>query len=432
MAKTKISEYSSTANSNTDIASINIDEGCAPSGINNAIRALMAQLKDFQTGAAGDPVTVGDVLTVKGASINDTNGNEIFKLTATASAVNELTIANAATGGSPTISATGGDTNIGINLTPKGTGGVVFPAGAVGTPSITTSGDLNTGVYFPVADTVGVTTGGTERVRVDSSGNVGIGTSASTYNYQIKNIALYDASSAGISIVGGAKILTLTAQSTGGIFVGSRSNDNLIFATNDTERARIDTSGNLLVGYSGASNYRMWVAANAATYSAYFANANAAPYGLYIQHSAASPNSASNEFIACWDSTAARFVVRSNGGIANYSANNVNLSDSREKTNVNPAGDYLAKICSIPIRTYNYIDQNLEEDAGLTLGVFAQDVQSVAPELVTESNWGTEEEPKMRLSIYQTDMQYALMKCIQEQQAIIEQLRSDVEALKAA
>ena len=54
MAKTKISEFSSTPGNNTDIDSINIAEGCAPSGINNAIRELMAQLKDFQTGAAGD------------------------------------------------------------------------------------------------------------------------------------------------------------------------------------------------------------------------------------------------------------------------------------------------------------------------------------------------------------------------------------------
>ena len=61
MAKNKISEYSSTsagAGLNTDIASINIDEGCAPSGINNAIRALMAQVKDFQSGASGDTLPV--------------------------------------------------------------------------------------------------------------------------------------------------------------------------------------------------------------------------------------------------------------------------------------------------------------------------------------------------------------------------------------
>jgi len=58
MAKTKISEYSSTASSNTDIDSINIDEGCAPSGINNAIREVMAHLKDFQAGLSGDTLPV--------------------------------------------------------------------------------------------------------------------------------------------------------------------------------------------------------------------------------------------------------------------------------------------------------------------------------------------------------------------------------------
>ncbi len=54
MAKTKISEFSNNPANNTDIDSINIAEGCAPSGINDAIRELMAQLKDFQTGAVGD------------------------------------------------------------------------------------------------------------------------------------------------------------------------------------------------------------------------------------------------------------------------------------------------------------------------------------------------------------------------------------------
>jgi len=54
MAKTKISEFSSTPANNTDIDSINIAEGCAPSNINDAIRELMAQLKDFQIGSQGD------------------------------------------------------------------------------------------------------------------------------------------------------------------------------------------------------------------------------------------------------------------------------------------------------------------------------------------------------------------------------------------
>jgi hypothetical protein len=70
MAKTKISEFDSTPANNTDIDSINIAEGCAPSGINNAIRELMSQLKDQQTGASADNFTVGGNLVVTGTSVH--------------------------------------------------------------------------------------------------------------------------------------------------------------------------------------------------------------------------------------------------------------------------------------------------------------------------------------------------------------------------
>jgi hypothetical protein len=53
--KTKISEWSTTPASNTDIDGINIAEGCAPSGINDAIRDMMAQIRSWQSGATGDP-----------------------------------------------------------------------------------------------------------------------------------------------------------------------------------------------------------------------------------------------------------------------------------------------------------------------------------------------------------------------------------------
>ena len=68
-----------------------------------------------------------------GTSILDTGGNELFKLTATGSAINELTYANAAAGNKPTFTATGGDTNIGVSIQPKGSGTITldnltFPA----------------------------------------------------------------------------------------------------------------------------------------------------------------------------------------------------------------------------------------------------------------------------------------------------------------
>ncbi len=66
MAKTKISEYSSTAADNTDISNINIAEGCSPANLNNAVRSLMAQLKDQQAGTSGDGFTVAGTLTSSG------------------------------------------------------------------------------------------------------------------------------------------------------------------------------------------------------------------------------------------------------------------------------------------------------------------------------------------------------------------------------
>ena len=68
MAKNKISEWSSTPANNTDVGGIDIAEGCAPSGINNAIREMMAQVKDMITGADGDSQTVGGNLTVLGTT----------------------------------------------------------------------------------------------------------------------------------------------------------------------------------------------------------------------------------------------------------------------------------------------------------------------------------------------------------------------------
>jgi hypothetical protein len=70
MPKVKISEWSSTPANNTDIDSINIAEGCAPSGINDAIRELMAQVKDWYAGTTGDTLAVAGGGTGAGTAAN--------------------------------------------------------------------------------------------------------------------------------------------------------------------------------------------------------------------------------------------------------------------------------------------------------------------------------------------------------------------------
>ena len=95
MAKTKISEFSATAADNTDITNINIAEGCSPANVNNAIRSLMALLKDQQAGTSGDPFTVAGTLVSSGAL--DVTGS--FKLDGTAGATGQVLLS---AGGSST------------------------------------------------------------------------------------------------------------------------------------------------------------------------------------------------------------------------------------------------------------------------------------------------------------------------------------------
>jgi hypothetical protein len=300
------------------------------------------------------------------------------------------------------------------------------------TPAVTgTDGD--TGMFYPAANTVALSTGGSERMRVDSSGNVGIGTTSPSERLDVQTTA----GRFTVKALGGS---SLELNSDSAVKLKASANDvildgasNIIFDIADAEKVRVDSSGNLLVGTTTSAGIITAVSASLTTATASFDSSGASNFQRCVitKMTGRSPNDASSYFLAGNDTTTTRYIMYSNGGLHNYSANNSNLSDRREKTNFAPAKNYLETICSIPVQTFNYIDQNNEDDPGLTLGVVAQDVQEIAPELVMESNWGTQEEPKMRLSIYQTDLQYALMKSIQELKAINDAQAQRIETLEA-
>ena len=315
------------------------------------------------------------------------------------------------------------------------------------------------------SDFINFITNTSERMRIDSSGNVGIGTTSPSRRLEVnqdsnagigisvKNVntgasavanTIYSNSNSNHEFgilgpnYGGYGVFTANAAF---IYAGNNrpiqlgvDNSYIAFGagTGATERMRITSGGYLLVGATSTTNQHRIVGSASGLWALLVQNNHASnPFGVVSQFEGAAPNGTGNPFYYGGDNAADRFVVRSNGGIANYSANNVNLSDEREKTNIQLAGSYLDKICSIPVKTFNYIDQNLEEDGGLTLGVIAQDVQDVAPELVMESDWSKEKDgSKMRLSIYQTDLQYALMKSIQELNAKVEAQAAEIAALK--
>jgi hypothetical protein len=443
---------------------------------------------------------VGDVI--------DTNGNELLKVSATASAVNELTLANAATGGAPVLSATGGDTNIGIGLTPKGTGGVVFPAGAVGTPSITTTGDTNTGIFFPAADTIAFSEGGVESMRIDSGGNMGLGVTPSAWsgtNTRALDISLWTSLANGNAF---GTALTFNGFYNGTNWIYKQTNTASRYeqdgshrwytaasgtagnAITFAERMRIDSSGNVGIGKTSMT-YPLDIAADsggngirltrgATSEAAVFQNSSGGTtlastgssafvafgtgttvgsptermridssgnllvgttsldptvVGARINTSATVPQisvavtTTSNNYLL-YNTTAAayRFFVTS-AGVVNATTTTITaISDQRWKENIRDLDDGLEKVLALKPRKFDW-KEGKGEDTKNARGFIAQELETVFPDMVTEwidpSPEGEEPYKAVNANLIPT-----LVKAIQEQQAIITALQADVAALK--
>jgi len=148
MAKTKISEYNSTSSSNTDIDGININEGCTPSGINNAIREVMAHLKDFQAGTVtGNSLAIASggtgaenattARTNLGAAKSGAN-SDITSLTGLTTALSTAQGGTGVTSISALVTSLGLDTtsdaqfdSLGIGTTASGTTGEIRATGNI-------------------------------------------------------------------------------------------------------------------------------------------------------------------------------------------------------------------------------------------------------------------------------------------------------------
>ena len=156
MAKTKISEYDSSASGNTDINGININEGCPPSTINNSIRELMAQLKNMITGADGDSMVVGSNLTVNGTTTltgdatapTQTSTDNSTKIATTAYVQTKTAaLGTMSTQNANAVAITGG-TLAGVTV-----GGATIGTNASGTKTVSTSdpsGGVNGDVWYKV------------------------------------------------------------------------------------------------------------------------------------------------------------------------------------------------------------------------------------------------------------------------------------------
>jgi hypothetical protein len=268
------------------------------------------------------------------------------------------------------------------------------------------------------------TNGNNERMRIDSAGNVGIGTSAPTA--RLETVAARATSrltsSTGTNAVDfqavntGGQLITGIDSSTGGSLFGAGGYTAglwytgaypLAFGTNNTERARISDTGEIAAISAGNFGLRQAVTAGAGT-----------TFGIFV---GARSGTAGNT-----GSGTDTFIVWSNGNVVNTNNSYGAISDAKLKENVTDATPKLEKLNQVRI-----VNFNMKGETQKQLGVIAQELEQIFPGMIDESP--DRDKEGNDLGTTTKSVKYSvfvpmLIKAMQEQQAIIEQLKARLDA----
>jgi hypothetical protein len=365
-----------------------------------------------------------------------------------------------------------------MTLILSGTDGLSDVDGSAATPAIRGT-DANTGIFFPAADTIAFSEGGVESMRIDSSGNVGIGTSSPTQRLTVLNsngtygtayqpiMQIGNTSSGGT--VGDPTGLGAIVWSTDGTTTPTASieavRENpgvgaasaLYFRTGSsgggTTRAVITSGGNLLVGTTSGTSRLSVSSANNSANSGFFEHTGTSGVAVMSATSAsyASAVLALNsttvsgtgwKYLACYSGNFAseRLFIRGDGNVYNVNGTYGSISDIKLKENIVDATPKLANLMQVKIRNYNMIGDTTKQ-----IGVVAQELEQIFPSMVDETvdydrvvttdEDGKEKVEQVAKGTTTKSVKYSvfvpmLIKALQEQQAIITQLQADVAALK--
>jgi hypothetical protein len=332
-----------------------------------------------------------------------------------------------------------------------------FVAGTAALPAITTTGDTNTGIFFPAADTIAFSEGGAEAMRIDSSGNVGIGTSSpdtrlhidGATNTTVRVTSTTNTDFRGFGI-GAAEADTTEYASlkmnidTGELRLTSGNNTYggfETFYTNGSERARINSGGDLLVGLNSTQGTKF--ASDGGAAGAIWGKCSTSATAVNVTwNSATSGNNLFTEFYTD-GGPSLRGTIDYNrvGGLVRYNTS----SDATLKNIIGDSdGTKSSQILkSTRIREYSWKE---DKDNKPQIGVIAQELYetfkgavSVGGNKVTVDEEGNETTKYVPWAVDKTAFTFHLIagwqkheQIIQEQQALIATLTDRITALEQA
>jgi len=355
-------------------------------------------------------------LTPSRALVSDASGNAVVATTTSG----EIGFVNGVTSAI--------QTQLGLKAplaSPVFTGQVSFDDGTALLPSITNTGDPNTGIFFPAADSVGISTAGVEAMRIDSAGKV----------------SFVDGTAAAPSI-------TNTGDTNTGIFFPAA--DTFCISTSGTEQVRVDSSGSVGIGTSPSASYKLDVngsigasgsvtISTSGTYAAgsIYSDVN---WGMLFRSKQASPATA--EFKWSTSADTERMRIDTSGGlilvgsVAQKATGTTwsNPSDERIKSNIVDYPKGIDELMQVRVREWEYNGKGGTTEGMKGLGVVADEVMIVLPDTVetydAKLNAGDAETTAIK-KFDATEITWLLVKAVQEQQTTIKALEARIVVLEA-
>jgi hypothetical protein len=272
------------------------------------------------------------------------------------------------------------------------------------------------GMYLPATNAVGISTNGTNAVYIDSSQNVGIGTTSPAGKLEVSSAISNEIRSTVTSSAGNVAIFRLKSPvSNYGWYTSDNTNICALYDYNaSAERMRIDSSGNVLVGQNLYSSTVVGVGVN--------------PAGLINIAQSTSTSAGTGLQIYSTGAAAYRFYVDMGGTIHATSIVITAISDERLKENIRDIDTGLSDILSLKPRRFDW-KEGKGQDKKNAAGFIAQEFEEVFPECVGVSKAGGDDiEYK---NINHETLIPTLVKAIQEQQALITSLTTRIAALEA-
>jgi len=319
-------------------------------------------------------------------------------------------------------------------------------AGSTAAPSISPTGDSNTGIFFPSADTIAFGEGGAEAARIDSSGRLLVGTSSpltgSDTQYskiQIQNNTFGSDTPAYFALSRSGS-LTSTDLPVGRIWFGGSGTDlraDISAFTDGASSGSSDTPGRLvfsttLDGQSSptaraqiTNKGRFDIFGDSTTDSCIVTNAAGAGTAIHFF----SGRHSSTGFATGTES----FRVATNGNVVNTNGSYTAISDAKLKENIVDAGSQWDDLKAIQIRNWNFKAETGHE-THRQIGPIAQELETVCPGLVFETPDRDEdgnETGEVTKGVNQSVLYMKAVKALQEAMERIEQLEAKVAALEA-